>query len=151
MDVKNPLDVTPMATDAAYGEIIRGILDDDAVDNVVAGIVPLTPAMQTLPEGRTPSESIESPGSIATLLTEIAHASDKPVIAVIDSGAWFDPLADRLESAGLSVFRSADRAVKALCRFVDMKLSQTTVDDLLGCQRFDGCRPKRVMIKIIGE
>jgi acyl-CoA synthetase (NDP forming) len=122
VDVKNPLDVTPMATDQAYADLVAGILADDGVDVVVAGVVPLTPAMQTLAEGRVPSESIDAPESIARLLPDIARAQSKPVVAVIDSGTWFDPLADRLRAGGLPVFRSADRAVRVLCRFLQLKL-----------------------------
>jgi len=121
VDVKNPLDVTPMAGDAAYAKIIEEALDDDAIDGVVAGIVPLTPAMQTLVPGDDHHESILDPGSIARLLPDVAAASDKPLLAVVDSGVLFDPLADALQAGGLPVFRSADRAVRALGRWVAQK------------------------------
>ena len=68
-------------------------------------------------------ESINDPASIAKRLPAAAAASDKPVVAVIDSGSLFDPLAEALKTAGLPVFRSADRAVRALCRWVDKKLN----------------------------
>jgi acyl-CoA synthetase (NDP forming) len=121
VDVKNPLDVTPMAGDAAYAKIIEDALDDPVIDGVVAGIVPLTPAMQTLPPGEGDRESISDPGSIARLLPEVGTTSDKPLLAVVDSGVLFDPLADALQAGGLPVFRSADRAVRALCRWVDVR------------------------------
>jgi acyl-CoA synthetase (NDP forming) len=123
VDVKNPLDVTPMASDAAYAALVAAALEDDAVDAVVAGIVPLTPAMQTLPAADGRPESILDPQSIATLLPQIAAASDKPLVAVIDSGALFDPLAEALQHGGLPVFRAADRAVRALARWIDLKTS----------------------------
>ena len=121
VDVKNPLDVTPMANDAAYAALIEAALEDDAVDAVVAGIVPLTPAMQTLASGEGHRESILDPGSIARRLPEVAAASDKPLVVVIDSGVLFDPLADALQAGGLPVFRSADHAVRALARWIDLK------------------------------
>ncbi len=121
VDVKNPFDVTPMASDNVYASLIETILGDEAVDAVVAGVVPLTPAMQTLAPGEGHRESILDPGSIAQRLPEVAASSDKPVLAVVDSGVLFDPLADALGSGGLPVFRSADRAVRALCRWVDVK------------------------------
>jgi acyl-CoA synthetase (NDP forming) len=121
VDVKNPLDVTPMASDAAYCSLIATILEDDTVDAVVAGIVPLTPAMQTLPPADGRQESILDPQSIAKLLPEVAAASAKPLVAVIDSGVLFDPLADALQHGGLPVFRAADRAVRALARWIDLK------------------------------
>jgi len=118
VDVKNPFDVTPMATDAAYVRLVEQALSDDAVDLLVAGIVPLTPAMQTLPAGPGHTESIEHPESVARLLPAVVRAQAKPVVAVIDSGAWFDPLAAALEEGGLPVFRAADRAVRTLAAYV---------------------------------
>jgi len=125
VDVKNPLDVTPMASDAAFVKIIEEALDDPVIDAVVAGIVPLTPAMQTLAPGEENGASILDPASIARLLPEVAAASDKPLLAVIDSGVLFDPLADALQVGGLPVFRAADRAVRALGRWVDQKQRAT--------------------------
>jgi acyl-CoA synthetase (NDP forming) len=121
VDVKNPLDTTPMASDAAYAALVEAALEDVGVDVVVAGAVPLTPAMQTLAPGEGHADSIFDSDSIAQRLPRIAAASDKPLVAVIDSGILFDPLVDVLQAGGLPVFRSADRAVRALCRWVDMK------------------------------
>jgi len=121
VDVKNPFDVTPMTNDTVFSDMLVEILSDAGIDLAVVGIVPLTPALQTLPPGVGHAESIHSPGSIARLLPRAAHASEKPVVAVIDSGELFDPLAEALKSGGLPVFRSADRAVRALCRWVDIK------------------------------
>jgi acyl-CoA synthetase (NDP forming) len=125
VDVKNPFDVTPMASDAAFADLVSCLLEDRNVDLVVAGVVPLTPAMQTLPPGRVPNESIDSPSSIAVQLPQIAAGQAKPLVAVVDSGEWFDPLAERLDAGGLPVFRAADRAVRALCRYVAMKQRQS--------------------------
>ena len=121
VDIKNPFDVTPMAGDTAYADVIHEVLADPGIDAAVVGIVPLTPALQTLAPGEGHHESIHDPGSIAQLLPSAAAASDKPVVAVIDSGALFDPLADVLKKGGLPVFRAADRAVKALCKWIELK------------------------------
>jgi acyl-CoA synthetase (NDP forming) len=110
-----------MAGDTAYADLIVEVLADPGIDAAVVGIVPLTPALQTLAPGEGHHESILDPGSIAQLLPGAAAASAKPVVAVIDSGALFDPLADALKSGGLPVFRAADRAVRALCKWVDVK------------------------------
>jgi acyl-CoA synthetase (NDP forming) len=124
VDVQNPFDVTPMAADTVYVDMVAEILADPAIDAVVAGIVPLTPAMQTLAPGEGHTESILDPGSVAQRLPEIARAIDKPLVVVVDSGALFDPLALALEKGGLAVFRKADRAVRAMCRWVGANRSE---------------------------
>ena len=116
VDVKNPFDVTPMAGDTVFTDMIVEVLGDRNVDAAVVGIVPLTPAMQTLAPGEGHRESINDPGSIAQLLPGAVSSSDKPVVAVVDSGVL-----NALRSGGLPVFRSADRAVRALCKWVDVK------------------------------
>lgn len=121
VDVKNPFDVTPMTGDIAYADMIAEVLADPGIDAAIVGIVPLTPALQTLPAAEGQQESILDPASIAQLLPRVAAASDKPVVAVVDAGSLFDPLAGALVSGGVPVFRSADRAVRALCRWVDLK------------------------------
>ncbi len=122
VNVTNPLDLTPMASDEVYAQVVAQVLDDPEVDLAVVGVVPLTHALQTLPQGAGHGESILREDSIASRLPAVAAESDKPVVAVVDSGRLFDPLADRLEAGGLPVFRAADRAVRVLCRWVDQKL-----------------------------
>jgi acyl-CoA synthetase (NDP forming) len=123
VDVKNPFDVTPMADDATFAALVDRVLDCSAVDVMATGVVPLTPAMQTLAAGDGHRESVDDPGSIARRLPAVAARHDTPMVAVIDSGRLFDPLAAILEEGGLPVFRSADRAVRVLCRWVDVSLA----------------------------
>jgi len=124
VDVKNPFDVTPMATDSAFADLVEVILHDPGTDVMVAGIVPLTPAMQTLPASDRWKESLDDPGSIAQLLPAVAARSPKPLVAVIDSGELYDPMAEVLGRGGLPVFRRADRAVRSLRRWTDVRLRQ---------------------------
>lgn len=123
VDAKNPFDITPMANDQAYASLVSAILEADEIDAVLVGIVPLTPAIQSLPPSDAWRESIESEESICRLLPDVAAASDKPVIVVIDSGEIFEPMAKLIESRGLPVFRSGDRAMRSLCRYINSRLS----------------------------
>jgi acyl-CoA synthetase (NDP forming) len=125
VDVKNPFDVTPMAGDTVFADMIVELLGDPGIDAAVVGIVPLTPAMQTLAPGEGHRESILDPSSIAQLLPGATASSEKPVVAVVDSGVLFDPLVNALRSGGLPVFRFADRAVRALSKWIDLKRQQT--------------------------
>ncbi|MBU0754514.1 MAG: acetate--CoA ligase family protein [Planctomycetes bacterium] len=122
VDVKNPMDVTPMATDAVYEAVIEALIDDASVDAVVAANVPLSPVMQTLPEGILPHESVTSEDSVAQRIPNLAKRFTKPIVTVVDSGELYDPLAQTMESGGLVVFRSADRAVWTLGKYIEGRL-----------------------------
>ncbi|HEX9743863.1 MAG TPA: acetate--CoA ligase family protein [bacterium] len=115
VNVRNPLDLTPMAVDAAHIEILKILNDDENVDVIIHGCVPLSPAMKTLPPGGSEGEGIEDPRSYASLLVE-AYRKDitKPLVVVIDSGSLYDPMSKKISDSGIPVFRSADNAVKTL-------------------------------------
>ncbi|MEW6251195.1 MAG: acetate--CoA ligase family protein [Planctomycetota bacterium] len=112
VNVRNPLDLTPMATDAAYEECVRVMLDSPEVDAVIASLVPLTPAMLTTPE------EISKAGSLVQRLPRLFAEARKPVVANIDSGSLYDPMVKALRAAGVPVFRSSDQAVRALGRYL---------------------------------
>jgi acyl-CoA synthetase (NDP forming) len=110
-DVRNPMDLTPMAGDRAHVDVLRAFASDPEVDLLVAGCIPLTAAMKT-------TESA-SPDSYARLLIDFAAACEKPVVAVVDGGVLYDPLVDALFEGGIPVFRSMDRALVSLERWVE--------------------------------
>ena len=112
VNARNPLDLTPMASDEVYEQCVRVMLESSDVDAVVASLVPLTPAMLT-----TPAE-IEQPGSLVERLPKLISQTDKPVVVSVDSGSLYDPFVKALRAAGVPVFRSADRAVAVLGRYL---------------------------------
>lgn len=122
VDVHNPLDLTPMAGDAAYAEAVATILADDGVDVGVVGIVPLTPALQTLEPAPEHGEDLRDPSAIAARLATLAAKGPKPWVAVVDGGRRADPFARELEARGIPTFRTADRAVRLLEVFVRERL-----------------------------
>jgi acyl-CoA synthetase (NDP forming) len=129
VDVKNPMDVSPMATDAVYESLLKALLGDPHVDAVVAAFVPMTPFMQTLPEGIIPDESLASKKSIVTRLHRLMTQFEKPLVIVIDSGSMYDPLADALQEGGLPVFRSADQAVWILGKYIQGRIRSQRIRD----------------------
>lgn len=122
--VHNPLDLTPMADAAGFAEAVAAVLADPAVDLGVVGCVPLTPALATLPPGEGHGEDLAAPGGVAARLAELWRAGSKPWVLVVDGGGVYDPLARHLERAGLPVFRTADRAVRALSRYAGLRLGR---------------------------
>lgn len=112
INVRNPLDLTPMASDEVHEACIRAMLDSPRTDAVVAAFVPLTPAMKTTPD------EVDHASSMVNRLPRIHADTDKPLVVVIDSGPLYDPLAHGVREAGLCVFRSADSAVRTLGRYL---------------------------------
>lgn len=122
VDVHNPIDLTPMSGDAAYEAVVRAVMEDSQVDVGVVGCVPLTAALQTLPPGATHGEDVGSDGAVAMRLRRLRDAVTKPWVAVVDSGALYDPMARLLEDAEIPTFRAADRALRLLNIFCDARL-----------------------------
>ncbi len=117
VEVKNPLDMNPGATDALMHEVVDALATDGGVDLSVIGIIPLAPAMSTLDrddDGRT---------GIADLILPIAASCPRPIIAVVDGGSMYDSFARDLQGRGMAVFRDADRAVRTIGVYVQSRLA----------------------------
>ena len=126
VDVRNPLDVTPMANDQAHEDVMRSFLDDPQVNLALCASVPLTPAMATLAEGVPAEWSIEAEGSLPNRLGRVLADTDKPLVACIDSGELFDPMAHMLEEKGIPTFRSADEAIRTMGLYLEGRMRRTT-------------------------
>lgn len=114
VDVRNPLDLTPIVQDAQFEEAVRLVLRDPGVDVGVVGCVPLTGALNTLPESSDHDENVESQTSIASRLVELWRQTSKPWVAVVDAGPAYDTMERVLSDGGVPVFRTADRAARLL-------------------------------------
>jgi acyl-CoA synthetase (NDP forming) len=117
-DIKNPLDVTPVANDAVFGECARAMLEDENVDCAVISPVPMTPAMQTLAPGKNHHEDIYKAGSTVMRLIDLFQKTDKPFVVNIDAGEIYDPMEDLLREAGIPTFRRVDEAVKFFRKYI---------------------------------
>ncbi len=122
VDVRNPVDVTPIVDDAAFEEAARIVLADENVNVALIGCVPLTSALHTLPPGDSHGEDLFSAESTARRLIRLKDEITKPWAAVVDAGATFDDMARLLEAGGVPTFRSADRALRSFGRFCHQRL-----------------------------
>jgi indolepyruvate ferredoxin oxidoreductase beta subunit len=109
---RNPLDITPMAGDDAYADVVQLMAQADEVDALIVSCIPLTPQMNTI------ASELGEASSLAQVLPAIFEDSRKPLVFVVDSGTVYDPLAAAVRSRGVPVFRSADEAVRALGRYL---------------------------------
>ncbi len=119
VNVRNPLDLTPMASDEAYEQCVRAMMNDPAIDAIVAAFVPLTPEMATTPD------EIDADGSIANRVIKVFKDIDKPLAIVIDCGSLYEPLVRKLREGGIPVFRSADQAVRSVGRYLCHRAGRT--------------------------
>lgn len=121
-DIRNPLDLTPVADDAVFAGCAEAVLEDEGVDCAVISPVPMTTALQTLPPGERHRENIYAPRSVGCRLIEIFGRSRKPLVVNIDAGELYLPLVEMLEEAGVPVFRRSDEALRFLGRYINTTL-----------------------------
>ncbi|THB70756.1 MAG: CoA-binding protein [Desulfovibrio sp.] len=119
VQVKNPLDINPAANDYVHAKVAELLAQDPDVDAVVIGLDPLSPATRTLPDG---GDSLEHDQSITRLMPEVFARVHKPIVGVVDGGSLYDPMVEALENHGFPVFRSSDRAVAALAKYIEARL-----------------------------
>jgi acyl-CoA synthetase (NDP forming) len=122
VDVHNPIDLTPMAGDAAYEAVIRAVLESGGIDVGLVGCVPLTAAMNTLPASGGHREDLTRADGIGLRLARLKSELAKAWVAVVDAGPLYDPLVDLLEQHGVPTFRTADAAIRILNLFVTARL-----------------------------
>jgi acyl-CoA synthetase (NDP forming) len=122
VEIKNPLDINPGADDQAHLLAVKHLAQDPGVDAVVVGLDPLSPAMRTLAQCETRPYEFKEPGSIAVEMPRMVSDLDKPVVGIVDGGRLYDPLVDVLVEKGMAVFRSSDRAVRALALYIEGRL-----------------------------
>jgi acyl-CoA synthetase (NDP forming) len=122
MEVRNPFDINPGADDEVHQLCIEAMAAEPDVDSVVAGLDPTSPVVRSLKQSARPGFDIESPESIVQTLPKVVAASPKPIVGVIDGGSLFDPMADRLMEQGVCIFRSSERATRALVRYTESRL-----------------------------
>ena len=100
-----PLDLTPMANEAAYLAAAKVLLASEA-EVVVMGLVPLTVRLET-----TQSEAIRA---FASELAHLAQASGKWLGLAVEGGPLYDLYRQQLREAGVPVFLSMEEALEGL-------------------------------------
>ena len=100
-----PLDLTPMADEAAYLASARLLLNTEA-DVLVVGLVPLTKRLDT----SDPAVY----GPFASALAALARTSAKWVGVAVEGGALYDAYRQTLREAGLPVFLTMEEALEGL-------------------------------------
>ncbi len=100
-----PLDITPMADEAAYRAIQELLLNGDA-KVLLVGLVPFTRKLDL--------EVIERATVFARDLKCLAEQRGKAAAIVVDAGASYEPMRKALATGGLPVFTRMEEALEGL-------------------------------------
>jgi acyl-CoA synthetase (NDP forming) len=125
-DIRNPIDITPVADDRTFCEVVDAVLNDENVDCAVVSPLPMSPALQTLAPSAHHKEDLNRDGSTGRLLTEIFHKTKKPMVVSIDSGEIYQPLVDLLEDGGIPTFRHSDDAIRFMRKYISVRKTKNT-------------------------
>ncbi len=121
VDVHNPIDLTPMAGDLAYADVVRTVMESDTVDVGIVGCVPLTAALNTLPASPHHRDDLSAPDAVGQRLAGLKQDLAKAWVAVVDAGPVYDPFAALLEAHRIPTFREADTALRLFNVFVEAR------------------------------
>ncbi|HBA62121.1 MAG TPA: hypothetical protein DCZ92_15170 [Elusimicrobia bacterium] len=121
VDAKNPLDITPMASDDAIAGVVKTALASDEFSGVLVSMIPLTVMMNTLPKGGAWPDDFEK--SFLKNAAGAAREAGKPLLFCVGSGVKYEPYCAYAQGLGLPVFRSADRAVKVYAAYLEYVLA----------------------------
>ncbi|MBI4655313.1 MAG: acetate--CoA ligase family protein [Elusimicrobia bacterium] len=116
VDVKNPMDMTPMANDKAVAETVKAVLASEEFAGVILSMVPLTPELNALPKSGGYPDDMEK-SFLKETADEMKNAG-KPVIFCAASGLIYEPYVEYALNLGIPVFRSADRAVRIYSKYI---------------------------------
>jgi acyl-CoA synthetase (NDP forming) len=122
IDIGDILDLTPIANDVVYKEIVETIMEDPNVDCGLISIVPETAMLQTL-DSKKHNESFSSDTGIARYLADIRNNTNKPMIVSLESGKLYDPMVSYLEMANIPTFRVVESAAKMLGKYMQFRIA----------------------------
>ncbi|ACC98407.1 Putative ADP acetyl-CoA synthetase [Elusimicrobium minutum Pei191] len=108
VDIRNPFDVTPMASDEVYFNLSKAALKSGQYGALVFSMLPLSPAVKTL--------KVENPDVISKL-GALKRETNLPVAVVVSAGEKFDYYRSLALQEGLVVFKEADKAINILSQF----------------------------------
>ena len=112
VDPRNPLDLTPMAGEAAYEAAARAMLAAPEIDALILSAVPLTPALAGT------AEEVATQDSLADVVGRLTRDFEKPIVTVIDAGPTYAALVRRLRENHIPVLRPADQAIRSFGRYL---------------------------------
>lgn len=122
MEVRNPIDINPAADDEAHLRCTIAFAEDPNVDAVVSSMDPGSPMIMGLEKSSRPGFDIHNEKSQVQTFPKLVRECNKPIVCVADGGPLYDVMVTKLMDQGVCLFRSCERAVRALSRYVEARL-----------------------------
>jgi len=123
MEVRNPIDINPGADDEAHLQCTLAFAEDTDIDAVVVCLDPMAPSMRALAECKSrPGFDIYDEKSVVQTLPGLVNGVNKPVVGIVDGGPLYDTMCEKLMDQGVCVFRSCERGVNALAKYIQSRL-----------------------------
>ncbi|MEX1378168.1 MAG: acetate--CoA ligase family protein [Eubacteriales bacterium] len=110
------LDVTPMTDDVLYGKIIQTMIDDDAVDHIVVGIIPHVDIIKTT------KETCHDEDGLANTIVKLFNSTTKPIVVSVNAGEIYKEFVKIMESNGVPVYNNIRDAMRSLNAYVAYKM-----------------------------
>ena len=120
--IANPLDINPGADDEVHARMAELMLKDEGINAVVIGLDPHSPVTHTLAETEAEAFRMDAPGGILERLSAVRDRFRKPLVAVVDGGAQFEPFRKALRERNIPVFPVCDRAIATLSLYIEARL-----------------------------
>ena len=89
---------------------------------MVTGLDPHSPVTHTLAETDVEAFRMDAPGGILERLSAVRERFRKPLVAVVDGGAQFEPFRNALRERNIPVFPVCDRAIATLSLYMEARL-----------------------------
>jgi len=123
-DIRNPLDITPVADDDTIFQAAEAILTDANVDCAVISPLPMSPALNSLPPSQYHKEDFSSEKSSTRRLIELFNKTTKPMVVCLDAGDIYQPMLQMLEEAGVPVFLRSDEALAFMRQYISFIMNK---------------------------
>ncbi|MEZ0394356.1 MAG: CoA-binding protein [Desulfurococcaceae archaeon] len=117
--VENPIDLTGDTDDERYMTVLEEVLQKDYVDAVAVVALPQVPGLR---------------GKLYEYLVEAKERYRKPLVVISIGSERSQEISKFLESRGVPVFESPERAARALAALYAYSRIRLARDDRLGCQ-----------------
>lgn len=130
MDINNPLDLTPGATDEVYIGVLKAMIEDENIDAIVMSVGSLAPGTLDKPALSYSKGFACTKNSVVSCLPDLVRTSSKPIVVFNDAGNAHLPINAYLQTRGIPVYHSCSQAMRLIGQYIDYRLR---ISNIVSC------------------